>query len=282
MPSARFIPHAEPVVASGAHPAAWMLVLHGIFGSATNLRTLASRLAAARPAWGFLLVDLRGHGQSQGAPPPHTVAAVAEDLIRLDGELGLAVQGIAGHSFGGKVALAYAERRREALSEVWILDAEPGARGFDESPGSARDVLRLLEEVPQPLPSRRAFLERVEPRLGQATALWLAMSLRREDGRYRLILDLVAIRALLDDHARLDLWRVVEDPALARVIRFVVGGRSPVVSEADRRRLAASVRVDTLEQAGHWLHVDDLEGLLAAMSRGRDRKEDGDGRRARP
>jgi len=263
----RFIPHSEPVVAAGAHPARWMLVLHGLFGSATNLRTLARRLAAARPSWGFLLVDLRGHGQSQGAPPPHTVAAAAEDLLRLEAELGLDVGGVTGHSFGGKVALVYAGQRRPALSEAWILDAPPGARELDDSAGSALGVLRLLEQVPQPLPFCPVFVEWMAPRVGRATALWLAMSLRGENGAFRLILDLELIRALLDDHARLDLWRVVEDPALAHVIRFVVGGRSPVVSSADRQRLAASVRVDTLDRAGHWLHVDDPDGLVAAMSR---------------
>jgi esterase len=264
---ASFIPHAEPVVAPGARPARWMLVLHGMFGAAANLRTLASRLAAARPAWGFLLVDLRGHGRSQGALPPHTIAAAAEDLFRLQAHLGLDVEGVAGHSLGGKVALAYAGQRRDTLSEVWILDAQPGPGRPSDATGSPRDVLRMLEEIPQPLPSRQAFVQRVEPRVGRATALWLAMSLRAEDGAYRLILDLVVIRALLEDYARLDLWRVVEDPALSRVIRVVGGGRSPVLSSADRRRLAsAGVRVDVLEHAGHWLHVDDPEGLFAAMS----------------
>ena len=47
----------------------------------------------------------------------------------------------------------------------------------------------------------------------------------------------------------------------------VLGARSPIVQPADRERLAdlerrnPSVRVAVLEKAGHWLHVDDLDGL---------------------
>jgi len=264
--TAGFVPYAERIVAGDAPPPRWMLVLHGIFGAGANLRSLARALARSRPGWGFVLVDLRGHGRSQGAPPPHSIAAAALDLLRLDESLGLDVQGVAGHSFGGKVALAYAERRRGNLSEVWVLDARPGPGLPDEGAGSPTAVLSLLESIPQSFPSREAFREHVRPRLGRAIADWLAMSLRAEDGGYRLTLDLVAIRALLEDHVRLDLWPVVEDPVLADAIRFVVGGRSNVLTGADRTRLAGRVRVHVLEGAGHWVHVDDPEGLVAVMS----------------
>src|SRR5580692_7313306 len=103
-----------------------MLVLHGILGSGNNFATIARRLAAACPAWGFALVDLRMHGQSQGAPPPHTIAAAAEDLGRLEEGLRSPVAGVMGHSFGGKVALAYAARAQHELDQVWVLDASPG------------------------------------------------------------------------------------------------------------------------------------------------------------
>jgi len=164
------------------------------------------------------------------------------------------------------VALTYAARRPRTLSEVWILDSQPGARVPEADVGSPTAVLSLLEAIPQPLPSRQAFRERVQPRLGRAIAEWLAMSLRAGNGGYRLTLDLAAIRALLDDYSRLDLWRAVEDPVRPGAIRFVVGGRSSVLSDADRRRLAESVPVYILERAGHWLHADDPEGLLAVMS----------------
>src|ERR1700679_538748 len=118
-----FVPSHARVTAPGAEPSRWMLVLHGILGSGANFRSFARRLAAARPDWGFVLVDLRMHGQSQEAPPPHTLAAAAEDLVRLGVELALPIAGVMGHSFGGKVALAYTGAAPRELEQVWVLDA---------------------------------------------------------------------------------------------------------------------------------------------------------------
>lgn len=256
-----FVPHAERIHDGPVDR--WMLVLHGVFGSSSNFRGIARRLARERPGWGFVLADLRAHGRSQGAPPPHTVATAADDLLRLDAD----VRAVAGHSFGGKVALAYAQRRPE-LEEIWILDSQPGARGPDSGPGSTTAVLHALEETPQPLPDRATFVRRLQPAFGRRLAEWLAMSLRAGGDGYRFVLDLPAIRALLDDYWSTDLWHVLEDPARSDRVRAVLGGRSGVVPPDDRARLARSVRVDVLERAGHWLHGEDPDGVVRLMSAG--------------
>src|SRR5262249_18749590 len=153
------------------------------------------------------LVDLRMHGQSQDAPPPHTLEAVAEDLVRLDASLEVPVAGVLGHSFGGKAALAYAARAGRMLDEVWVLDASPGTRR--ERASSTEAALRTLRAVPQPLPSRERFLEIIaEHGHPRAIADWLAMNLRRADDGLRLRLDLDAVEALLDGYFAADLWPV--------------------------------------------------------------------------
>ena len=120
------------VAPGGPAPSRWMLVLHGILGSGANFRGFARRLAASAPGWGFVLVDLRMHGQSQGAPPPHTLAAAAADLRRLGEHLGLPIAGVMGHSFGGKVALAYTAASGRELEQTWVLDASPGHHGSSD------------------------------------------------------------------------------------------------------------------------------------------------------
>jgi esterase len=258
------------VTAPDATPARWMFALHGILGSGTNLRSFAKRLATAFPEWGFILPDLRMHGLSQGAPPPHTLAAAADDLVRLGEHLGLPIAGVLGHSFGGKVALAYLDRRGERLDQAWILDASPSARPRGERAGATGQIVAMLRAMPQPLPSRERFLaivaEHGHPR---GIAEWLAMNLRRSDDGFRLRLDLDAIGALLDDYFAVDLWRVLEEGRLARALHVVLGGRSDALDEADRARLAAlgsKVDVHVLEGAGHWVHVDAPDALFAVLA----------------
>src|SRR5580693_8228237 len=152
---APFVPAFTRVTAAGRSPERWMLVLHGVLGSGNNFATLARRLAAACPPWGFALVDLRMHGRSMEAPPPHTLTSAAGDLVRVAGALDAPVLGVMGHSFGGKVALAYAAET--PLDQAWVLDASPGAAGRRPSPVAA--IVEMLRAMPEPLPSRERFAE---------------------------------------------------------------------------------------------------------------------------
>jgi esterase len=266
-----FLLHHALVTAPDASPTRWMFVLHGILGSGTNLRSLARRLAAAHPTWGFILPDLRMHGLSQGAPPPHTVAAAADDLVRLGEHLGLPIDGVLGHSFGGKVALGYLDRRGERLDQAWILDASPSARPRGARAGTTSQIVALLRDVPQPLPSRERFLAIVAEHghTSRGIGEWLAMNLRRADDGFRLRLDLDAIQALLDDYFNVDLWHVLEEGRLARELHMVLGGLSDVLDAADRARLATlgpTVTTHVLEGATHWVHVDAPEALFALIT----------------
>lgn len=267
-PTMAFVPFHARVTAPDAVPSRWMLVLHGILGSGGNFRSIARRLATAHPDWGFVLVDLREHGQSLGAPPPHTIAAAAADLTRIE----VPVAGVIGHSFGGKVALAYAAARAgDPLDQAWVLDASPGTRR-DRS-GLTERVLRMLRAMPQPLPSRERFLEIVRAE-GHSAAIaeWLAMNVRREADGMRFRLDLDAIAALLDDYFAVDLWPVVERAEGAREMHVVVADRSDALDAKDRARLqGAGAREPRLHphlvlNAGHWVHVDAPEAVFSLIS----------------
>jgi pimeloyl-ACP methyl ester carboxylesterase len=268
-----FLPFHALVSAPGSTPSRWMLVLHGILGSGGNFRSFARRVALAYPDWGMVLVDLRAHGQSLDAPPPHTVAAAAEDLVHLGSALGLEVRGVMGHSFGGKVALAYAEKRRGELDEVWVLDASPGPRADGMQSEGAPRVIAVLDALPETFPSRERFMETLRERgLSQQITEWLAMNVRRADDGFRFRLDLGVIKALLADCFALDLFPALEDPGLARRVHFVLGGRSDTVSGTDRAHLEAlaaqgplALSVTVLDDAGHWLHADDPDGLFAVV-----------------
>lgn len=273
--SSDFVVHHDRVTASGADPNKWMLILHGILGSGSNWRSFARRLAEDVPSWGFVLVDLRAHGQSTHAPPPHSVQSAADDLIRLEGRLGVRINAVLGHSFGGKVALALADQNPTRLDQVWVLDSQPGSKLEELNSARTAAVVRMLEQMPSVLPSRERFVEIVEERgHDRMFAAWLAMNLRRADDGYRLRVDMTAIRSLFESYYRTDLWHVVETHTKAHDMRFVIGGKSEVIGPDDRTRLQAiaarepHVSLHILENAGHWLHVDDPEGLYSVVRGG--------------
>lgn len=247
----------ERIARSDRAPSRWLALTHGIYGAGSNWRSIARRINERRPEWGVVLVDLRQHGRSDPGEPPHTIAACADDLRALLAELG-DVRAIAGHSFGGKVALA--TRGRVEVDQTWVLDASPSSRR-DAATAPDNLVLRVLdflERAPRTWATRDDFVAAVaEDGHDVGLARWLAMNLVPDPaGALVLRLDLAAVREMLADYYATDLWDALEAPGAP--VEVVVAERSPTVSAADRGRLAAApphVHVHHVT-AGHWLHID--------------------------
>lgn len=255
-----------------------LLFVHGILGSGANLRGIATRLVEADPSWAAALVDLRGHGRSPVLSAPHSVAACAADLTALERTLPHPVQGVVGHSFGGKVALAY-HRERPDLQRVAILDSAPFARPERTGSEQTMAVIGMLEAAPGQFATREAFSQLVTTHGHSRTiADWLAMNLVRSNGGFRLRTELAQIRALLDDYFSAELWPVLEGGHSA--LEIVIGGQSNVWGAAEIERARAlsdsshgRVRVHVLPNAGHWVHTDDADGVVVALQRERQRRK---------
>ena len=253
-------------------PERWVLFLHGILGSGANWRSFARRWVDAKDGWGAVLVDLRLHGNSLELPPPHTIQAAAQDVVELTRGLAGPVEAVVGHSFGGKVAVAYVDRVHGELGRAYLLDSTPGARPDHRGSELTLQVLAFLERVRE-VDSRTAFVEQaMAAGLNEGHAQWLAMNLERHGDRLRVKLDLAGIHALLEDYFRVDLWEVLERPPGRVRFEVVLGGKSRVFDEAGRARLAAiaarlpgRLAVHELPDAGHWVHVDDPEGTARIL-----------------
>jgi pimeloyl-ACP methyl ester carboxylesterase len=264
-----FALHHRWVEPKGASKLAF--VLHGALGSGQNFSRFIQKLAAVRPEYRYALVDLRHHGQSTGAPPPDTLAACANDLVELSQGLGASPQVVIGHSFGGKVAIEYARQGASGLTQAWVLDSVPGAQEATEGSEITR-VISAVRAVPVPAASRRDVVEHLVQKSGLSGGLaeWMATNLKREGQQYTWMFDIDGIEALMADYFRMDLWDFLEAPRESPEIQLVVAERSDRWTpelRARARALPPATRVTyrELPNAGHWVHVDNSEGLLAMM-----------------
>ncbi len=262
--------------------------LHGILGSGANWRGFAKRLLAGRQGIEGWLVDLRMHGRSQGFPAPHTLAACAEDLAALVRERGGHVTRVLGHSFGGKVALAYAAAHPEGLERVFVVDSNPGIPSVARASDTTERVMALLRTAPKAFATRAAFTAHfVGQGLEPGVTAWLAMNLssqpagRSADGgldglsgaragglrdtanlssqpadtgdTFSFKLDLAAIQAMLDDYMARDLFPFLEapPPAFQGTVVVVKGERSPTIDASAQARLsAAEARAEARAEGG--------------------------------
>lgn len=261
------------VVHQGHAPTRWVYVLHGILGSGANWRTFCKRLAEAHPEVGFVLPDLREHGESGHQPGELTLKAAAADLERLEHALRLPAWGVMGHSFGGKVLMTWLDQHPGKHERAWVIDASPSARGVGAATGETDTILDQLERTTWPQQSRDVFVSAMRA-YGHSDALvqWLAMNVRRKDGALELKVNVPNIRALLRDYYANDLWRVLE--TTGTVVDLYWGGRSPVYAEQGlterlarlERSRAGSIRNHVYPEAGHWVHVDAPEALFRDIS----------------
>eukprot|EP00744_Colponema_vietnamica_P020610 GILI01029314.1.p1 GENE.GILI01029314.1~~GILI01029314.1.p1 ORF type:complete len:305 (+),score=40.75 GILI01029314.1:43-915(+) len=270
------------VPAEGVKRAKTALVLHGLLGSARNWLSYGRQLSSAFPSWRFVLADLRGHGDfPRASSPPNSMEASVQDLLNLHDDLGCAPEAIIGHSLGGKVALMYAAAS-PACSSVWVLDSNPGKVELLHETGDDDSVPRLLRQlssVPMPLPSRQALITELTNRgFSERTAVWMTSNVTRCTKTHQLSwrFDLPVVKELFESYSSKDSWELLHSPPHSSTIHFVKGQLSPrwaadpdMLSKLEQAPIKSKGRttVHELAGAGHWVHVDQPDGLLNLLSK---------------
>lgn len=245
------------VVEAGAGPN--VAILHGLFGAARNFATLQRRLASR---FRVLALDLRNHGESPHAPGMDyaTLAADVAETLAAHNALPAAV---IGHSMGGKVAMRLALAAPEAASRLAVCDIAPIAY---PSHGHRRYVAAMQALPLTPALTRAAADAALAGAVADAALRqFLLHSLRFGAApAWRL-----GLAEIADAMPEIESWDAPADASYAGPTLFLTGGRSDYVRAEYRpaiRALFPHARFATLKRAGHWLHADDPEGFLAAIT----------------
>jgi len=270
-----------------------VLFLHGLLGNGKNLRAPAKRLVQAHPHLSALLLDIRGHGSSAAVSfsPPHTLHSAAQDIAQTLSHLRLnssntALVGVIGHSFGGRLALQYvqdslkqhcASNSNNGSTDViisppkglWLLDTYPNVANQ-----TVANVLAAISRVPLPIESKSDLVSFLTQKhnIDAATAAWMTTNLIKDTGGFRFKFDLPVILDLIDDCKRQDYFETLKDirdlSAASCQVNLVQAGRNDAWKNTAVSEMLAKaegvgeVKVHLLPNAGHWVHVDDLDGLM--------------------
>lgn len=248
-------------------PSKSTLFLHGLLGNGKNLRGLA--MAVDAPS--SILMDLRGHGKSSSFDDSNNFKNCALDVKRtLEDTTTLST--LVGHSFGGRIALEYShhllvEELRTVLPTMWLLDTVPG-----QANDTVERVLAAVDSV-QMSTKRDVILQLRELGVEEGITQWLAASLQsKPDKKLEWGFNLRVAQEVLEYFGQQDFLGKVEEMCVTSdaTIHLVRGGQNngwgndPTVLPA-LDKLSKNLRnfhVHVLPRAGHWVHVDDLKGLV--------------------
>lgn len=256
-----------------------LILLHGGRDHCRNWDWVAQALCND---WHVIAPDLRGHGDSEWvADGNYSMAAYVADLAQLIDQQKLAPVTLIGHSLGGNVVLRYSgvyphsvrklvaieglgpaperlEKMRsetiEARMEVWIDERRMLAGRLPRRYPSIDEAVRRMHEANQHLSSE------------QAQHLTVHGINQNEDGTFSWKFDnYMRSRPPYDipDEDLQRLWARITCPTL-----LVVGNESWASNPAEdgRSRYFQHAQVAAFDEAGHWVHHDQLDAFLLRVS----------------
>jgi len=246
------------VLQTGQGPA--LVILHGLFGTGDNWRTLALRWA---PNFTVYAVDQRNHGLS-----PHSdtfdLPSMAADLLELLDDNGLATATVIGHSMGGKVAMQAALQHPDRITRLIVADMAPKAY-----PPGHSDLIAALLSVPLgQLQNRKDADDWLLPRIPDfAVRQFLLKGLyRTDDNRFAWRYNLPVIAGQYNNI----LIANTSDQPYPHPTLFVSGGRSSYVSAQDieaAKGLFPQLTWETLPGVGHWVHAEAPDAFFDTVNR---------------
>ena len=94
----------------------------------------------------LLMPDLRGFGESTTVSTPYGVGEIADDLAQLLNHLGIQQVALAGHSMGGYVALAFAQKYPSRVKGLGLVSSQTVADTQERKEGRYKTAADVEEK----------------------------------------------------------------------------------------------------------------------------------------
>ena len=250
-----------------------LLMVHGGRDHARSWDFVAAGLA---DRYALYAIDLRGHGDSEWCiGGPYGLTSYVSDVARLVEVLGRPQVMLLGHSLGARIVLDYTASHPDRVSKAVAIEGF-GRMGSERPPHEQlQNYEKLVRDLHVREPRGYASLAAAEARMQEENHrltpemvhhLTKHAVRRREDGAYVWKFDNYVRLApapewsMEQTHA---LWSQVKTPVL-----FCGGVESWSLRFPGREHMADWVQgaeIEIFENAGHWVHHDQLEPFVARV-----------------
>jgi pimeloyl-ACP methyl ester carboxylesterase len=228
------------------HP---LIILHGLFGSLENWRTLSKTFGQS---FRVFALDQRNHGRS-----PHSdvfnYRVMAEDLREFLQQQRLSSTHLLGHSMGGKTAMQFALTYPEKVDKLIVVDIAPKAY----PPGHDDIFAALFSLKLKDFHSRQEAATALAQKIPELSLRqFLLKNLEREvSGGFRWRINLEAIHKNYTEMLK----GPEENEQFQHPTLFISGENSGYVHPQDLPMIKAifpQAQLVTILRTGHWLHAE--------------------------
>ena len=233
-----------------------VIILHGLFGSLDNWVSFGKTMGKSFMTY---LVDQRDHGKS-----PHTDAfnysLLAEDLGEFMEQNWIHTGHIIGHSMGGKTAMRFALENGDMVDKLVVLDMAP--KQYAHRHDQVFEAIKAvdLEALSFRKDAQVTLLDHLDGDM--ATTAFLLKNIKRDkEGRFEWKMN---VDLLQREYANI-VEPMPEDGVFEGDTLFILGSNSAYITDDDFPliyRLFPKAQIQTLDQAGHWVHADQPTKLL--------------------
>ena len=236
-----------------------LVLLHGLFGSSGNWRSIARALASTHTVHS---VDLRNHGASPWADSMDYVE-MAADVLQLIERLRLDRPTVLGHSMGGKTAMALALLHPARVERLVVVDIAPVSYADTLTPfAEAMRGADVVAAASRAEVQRR--LQQTVPDHGVVPFLMQNLVTRNDhfDWRLNLLGISLAMPALCAFPSAL-LGMRFDGP-----VTVLCGEHSDYVAHHDAAQFSpmfSQVVIEVIAEAGHWVHADQPAEFLTRL-----------------
>lgn len=237
----------------------WLVMLHGLFGSADNLGGLVRVL---EKDFRILLIDLRNHGRSPHSSSMTYLEMAADVFAAMDKE-GIENAFVFGHSMGGKVAMTMALLDCTRIQKLIVGDIAPVAYGSHHD-----RIIEGMQAVANAAPQSRSEAQSVlKPYVEEDGVLSFLMTnwRRQTNGQWGWRVNLDAIAGRYGDIAA-----GMESGQYGKEVLFLRGENSDYIQTSHQEqilKLFPAATVKTIGGTGHWLHAEKPDLVARTMKR---------------
>ncbi len=224
-----------------------ILILHGLFGSIANWRSIARYFA---DNYRVVSLDLRNHGRSPWCENMRYVD-LAGDVVAFMESNSIQNPHVIGHSMGGKTLMTLLQRSSIEVDRPFVIDIAPVKYEHDHSV-----LLTAMESVDL---TRLKSRKEIDAQLASSIAenglrQYLMQNLIRTEERYEWRINLKSI------HRNIYYLIDYEETILSnsRVV-FIRGEHSEYIlpeHHSQIHRLFPNAQIESIADCGHWLHVE--------------------------